>query len=163
MNKYNLKNKFIIFFIFIFLILNLSPITIVKCNKEQNICNCVQIFNLLGNKKRYYLKQVKLNDIKQGLYYKEKSSKNYSFFNNIYPGHGVGIELKQRQRTYFYNNEKGDYVISFYDFSSKPETEKFVNKFNMYLKNKTQNSFFDIHISFLLVIFSIILAFIIFL
>ena len=94
---------------------------------------------------------------------KKKAVKTILFFNNIYPGHGVGIELKQRQRTYFYNNEKGDYVISFYDFSSKPETEKFVNKFNMYLKNKTQNSFFDIHISFLLVIFSIILAFIIFL
>ncbi len=160
MSIYKLRNKVIIYFFFIFLLLNLMPITIVTCNKEQDTCKCMQFFMLFGRRK-YDLKQIKLSDIKQAVYYKEKFSRNYGILNNIYPGHGVGIELKEQQRVAFYNGQQGDYIIPFYDFISKTKTEKFVNNFNKYISNKNKNDFNDVHISLSLVIFSILLFFLV--
>ena len=154
-NKSNL-HKYIFLAMILFLLLNLCPITIVTCDKEHNTCKCVQFFNVLM-KRKYVLKEIALNDIQQSVYYKEESSKNQGFLNNLYPGHGVGIELKEKQRVVFSKGEKGDYIIPFYDTFSKTTTESFVDKFNNYLQNENEKCFKDIHVNTSFIILAIII------
>jgi len=109
-------------------------------------------------KRKYVLKEIALNDIQQSVYYKEESSKNRGFLNNLYPGHGVGIELKEKQRVVFSKGEKGDYIIPFYDTFSRKKTEKFINNFNRYLIDNNENKFKDTHINTLFIVFSLLIT-----
>lgn len=151
--------KTIICFYFIFLFLNIFPITFIKCSKEQNICECTQISRLIKISKHSF-KKVNLDEIKQAVYYRMKRSKNYGAFK--YFGYGIGIELKIPKRHVFYAEEKGDFVISNYSMT-KAKAEKFVNKFNEFLENKNENDFKDTYINPWLFVSFVLLGFIMFL